>query len=80
MTRHIEPQRIFEPEYICSQIDESISRQRVGYTEARNVWILTWLSEEYLRPIVERRYVVSKPHPHFHKWEIRRKLPSVPGI
>ncbi len=73
MLRHIEPERLFEDEYICAQIDDAILRQRSGYTEVRNVWILNWLSEEYLRRIVERHFEVSKPQPHFHKWELRRK-------
>jgi hypothetical protein len=70
---HIEPLRIFDPEYIAAETEKRIDEQGVGYTEVRNVWILTWLSEEFLLPILERYFDISRPHPHFHKWELRRK-------
>lgn len=70
---HIQPERVFESEYIVAETEKRIDEQGVGYTEVRNVWILTWWSEDFLLPILEQNYEISKPHPHFHKWELRRR-------
>ena len=68
-----QPVRLPEEPQLCRRVIAAIERQGVGYTEVRNVALLNQHAEDVLLPILERHFEISKPHPQFHKWELRRK-------
>lgn len=62
-----------EEKYIVDQVKKRLDERGTGFVECREVFPLNWFSEEFLLPILERHFEISKPHPHFHKWELRRR-------
>jgi hypothetical protein len=73
---HLEPLGMDQEKYIVAQVKCLLDRRRergIGFVEVREVFPLNWFSEKHLLPILERHFEILKPHPHFHKWELRRR-------